>query len=270
MGCLFCKQKTDIWNDDVQGFDNFALDEREVSGRTSQTFDVIKAARRRRCSSERSGIWMNLDKHIYLGRDNKGTQTTVNTTSEMVQTIVNTTSEMVQTDQVWRMYDDKVTQTGDDTNDDSVTIKHESNNANESATCEKVNGVDFKNVDSSESVAENNLTEDNHKRSIVSNNGDTEESQLTVDTSIQGSIASDNDGAKEGKLQEENKASGVSTTDRQDNTTQSTRVEESQGCGVLSDTDCSSESVLVEQNNKEVCLPTKDKKDVIARKSDVS
>ncbi|XP_061191109.1 uncharacterized protein LOC133199311 [Saccostrea echinata] len=187
MGCLFCKQKTDIWNDDVQGFDNFALDEREVSGRTSQTFDVIKAARRRRCSSERSGIWMNLDKHIYLGRDNKGTQTTVNTTSEMVQTIVNTTSEMVQTDQVWKMYDDKVTQTSDnsnDTNDNGVTIKLKSNNANEYATCEKVNGVDLNIVDSIEIVAENNLTEDNQKRSIVPNNDGTNESKHEED--IQG------------------------------------------------------------------------------------
>lgn len=40
MGCLFGKPKTDIWNDEVQGFDNLAIDEKEVSGRTSQTFDI--------------------------------------------------------------------------------------------------------------------------------------------------------------------------------------------------------------------------------------
>lgn len=116
MGCLFGKPKTDIWNDEVQGFDNLAIDEKEVSGRTSQTFDIKKAAnRRRRYSSENSGIWMNLDKHIYLGRDTRGTQTNVDTMSQMVQT-----------DQVWRMYDDRATQTIEDGNvssDENESIK---------------------------------------------------------------------------------------------------------------------------------------------------
>ena len=108
MGCFFSKPKTDIWNDEVQGFDNLAVDEKEVSGRTSQTFDFKKAEHRsrRRYSSEHSGIWMNLDKQIYLGRDSKGTQT-----------VVNTTSQMVQTDMVWRMFDDKGIQTENDVSD---------------------------------------------------------------------------------------------------------------------------------------------------------
>lgn len=115
MGCLFGKPKTDIWNDEVQGFDNLAIDEKEVSGRTSQTFDIKKAAnRRRRYSSENSGIWMNLDKHIYLGRDTRGTQTKVDTISQMVQT-----------EQVWRMYDDRATQTIED-GDVNESIKQES------------------------------------------------------------------------------------------------------------------------------------------------
>lgn len=119
MGCLFGKPKTDIWNDEVQGFDNLAIDEKEVSGRTSQTFDIKKAAnRRRRYSSENSGIWMNLDKHIYLGRDTRGTQTKVDTISQMVQT-----------EQVWRMYDDRATQTiedGDVSSDENESMKQES------------------------------------------------------------------------------------------------------------------------------------------------
>ena len=118
MGCFFSKPKTDIWNDEVQGFDNLAVDEKEVSGRTSQTFDFKKAEHRsrRRYSSEHSGIWMNLDKQIYLGRDSKGTQT-----------VVNTTSQMVQTDMVWRMFDDKGIQTVnvDDSFDEHVIGKQE-------------------------------------------------------------------------------------------------------------------------------------------------
>lgn len=128
MGCLFGKPKTDIWNDEVQGFDNLAIDEKEVSGRTSQTFDIKKAAnRRRRYSSENSGIWMNLDKHIYLGRDTRGTQTKVDTISQMVQT-----------EQVWRMYDDRATQTIED-GDVNESIKQESGvceHAWLNATCE--------------------------------------------------------------------------------------------------------------------------------------
>lgn len=132
MGCLFGKPKTDIWNDEVQGFDNLAIDEKEVSGRTSQTFDIKKAAnRRRRYSSENSGIWMNLDKHIYLGRDTRGTQTKVDTISQMVQT-----------EQVWRMYDDRATQTiedGDVSSDENESMKQESGvceHAWLNATCE--------------------------------------------------------------------------------------------------------------------------------------
>lgn len=132
MGCLFGKPKTDIWNDEVQGFDNLAIDEKEVSGRTSQTFDIKKAAnRRRRYSSENSGIWMNLDKHIYLGRDTRGTQTKVVTISQMVQT-----------EQVWRMYDDRATQTiedGDVSSDENESMKQESGvceHAWLNATCE--------------------------------------------------------------------------------------------------------------------------------------
>lgn len=132
MGCLFGKPKTDIWNDEVQGFDNLAIDEKEVSGRTSQTFDIKKAAnRRRRYSSENSGIWMNLDKHIYLGRDTRGTQTKVDTISQMVQT-----------EQVWRMYDDRTTQTiedGDVSSDENESMKQESGvceHAWLNATCE--------------------------------------------------------------------------------------------------------------------------------------
>ena len=115
MGCFFSKPKTDIWNDEVQGFDNLAVDEKEVSGRTSQTFDFKKAEHRsrRRYSSEHSGIWMNLDKQIYLGRDSKGTQT-----------VVNTTSQMVQTDMVWRMFDDKGIQTEKDVNVDDSFDEH--------------------------------------------------------------------------------------------------------------------------------------------------
>lgn len=132
MGCLFGKPKTDIWNDEVQGFDNLAIDEKEVSGRTSQTFDIKKAAnRRRRYSSEHSGIWMNLDKHIYLGRDTRGTQTKVDTMSHMVQT-----------EQVWRMYDDRATQTiedGDVSSDENESIKQGSDvceNESLNALCE--------------------------------------------------------------------------------------------------------------------------------------
>lgn len=132
MGCLFGKPKTDIWNDEVQGFYNLAIDEKEVSGRTSQTFDFKKAAnRRRRYSSEHSGIWMNLDKHIYLGRDTRGTQTKVDTMSQMVQT-----------EQVWRMYDDRATQTiedGDVSSDENESIKQGSDvceNESLNATCE--------------------------------------------------------------------------------------------------------------------------------------
>lgn len=132
MGCLFGKPKTDIWNDEVQGFDNLAIDEKEVSGRTSQTFDIKKAAnRRRRYSSENSGIWMNLDKHIYLGRDTRGTQTKVDTISQMVQT-----------EQVWRMYDDRATQTiedGDVSSDENESMKQESGVCEQAwlnATCE--------------------------------------------------------------------------------------------------------------------------------------
>ena len=119
MGCFFSKPKTDIWNDEVQGFDNLAVDEKEVSGRTSQTFDFKKAEHRsrRRYSSEHSGIWMNLDKQIYLGRDSKGTQT-----------VVNTTSQMVQTDMVWRMFDDKEIQTENDVNDDDSFDENVSRN----------------------------------------------------------------------------------------------------------------------------------------------
>lgn len=128
MGCLFGKPKTDIWNDEVQGFDNLAIDEKEVSGRTSQTFDIKKAAnRRRRYSSENSGIWMNLDKHIYLGRDTRGTQTKADTISQMVQT-----------EQVWRMYDDRATQTIEN-GDVNESIKQESGvceHAWLNATCE--------------------------------------------------------------------------------------------------------------------------------------
>lgn len=131
MGCFFSKPKTDIWNDEVQGFDNLAVDEKEVSGRTSQTFDFKKAEHRsrRRYSSEHSGIWMNLDKQIYLGRDSKGTQT-----------VVNTTSQMVQTDMVWRMFDDKGIQTENDVNDDDSLDKNVSRNQeydlSESVACE--------------------------------------------------------------------------------------------------------------------------------------
>lgn len=131
MGCFFSKPKTDIWNDEVQGFDNLAVDEKEVSGRTSQTFDFKKAEHRsrRRYSSEHSGIWMNLDKQIYLGRDSKGTQT-----------VVNTTSQIVQTDMVWRMFDDKGIQTENDVNDDDSLDKNVSRNQeydlSESVECE--------------------------------------------------------------------------------------------------------------------------------------
>lgn len=148
MGCLFSKPKTDIWNDDVQGFDNFALDEKEVSGRRSQTFDINRATKRRRYSSERSGIWMNLDKNIFLGRDSKGTQTNLNTTSQLVQT-----------DQVWRMYDDKITQTRDDRDDDNsddLSIKQESDVC-EHYTCETVG----------DSVDDSVLVDENQERCLT-------------------------------------------------------------------------------------------------------